>query len=442
MKKKSVFIGLITCLICCFLTTSLLAASSARVYVIPVQETIEPGLASFVERSIKEAEKQAVDLILLEVDTPGGRLDAAESITKAISNTDIPVTALVKGEAISAGAYISLACPKIAMVPGSTIGDAEPRYSDGSEVDEKFLSAWTAQMATLAEKNGRDATIAKAMADRDIEIPDLVEKGKLLTFTYQQALEHGYADYIVKDRAELLHVLNLDGAEVLEGKPTLAENLTRFVTNPYYSSILLMIGIAGIAIELFTVGFGLAGLLGIAALALYFGGHIMAGFSGWESILLFLLGIILLAVEVFVPGFGIPGISGIISIAASIIIAAPSWEAGVISLVLALVGTIILVMLSFKVLTRRKFWDKLILGTKYKTEAGYIPQREDISIYIGRRGEALTILRPAGTVLLDDGTKLDVVTDGAFIQKGKLVEVVRAEGVSLVVREVNETKTE
>lgn len=437
MKKKCFFLWLLISLILCFGATNLFAASSAKVYVIPVEETIDPGLASFVERGIAEAEKQQVDLILLEIDTPGGRIDAAETITNAIGSTKIPTMAFVKGEAISAGAYITIACPKIAMVPGSTIGAAEPRLSDGSEVDEKIISYWAAEMGTTAEKNGRDREIATAMADRDIEIPGIVEKGKLLTFTYQQAKEHGYADYIVEDRAELLRIVKLDGAEILEGKLSVAEKLTRVVTNPYIAPVLLMLGIAGIAIELFTVGFGIAGLLGLVSLSLYFGGHMMAGFSGWEAILLFLLGFILLAVEAFVPGFGLPGLGGIVSIAASIILAAPSWEVGVMSLVLALVGTIVLVILSFKVLARRKFWDKLILGTKYNKEAGYVPRKEDLSVYIGRRGEALTILRPAGSVILEDGTKLDVVTDGGFIQKGQKIEVVRAEGVSLVVREVN-----
>lgn len=425
-------------LLVCFLGANALAASAPKVYVVPVEEMIDPGLASFIERSIGEAEEEQADLILLEIDTPGGMVDSAMEIRKSIDRTKTPVVALVKGGAISAGAYITLACPKIAMVPGSTIGDAEPQLSTGEKVDEKILSFWAAEMGAAAEKYGRDRTIAMAMVDRDIEIPGVIEKGKLLTLTYRQAQEHGFADYIVQDREELLKALEMDGAEIIIGKQSTAETLTRFATNPYIASLLLMIGIAGIVIELFTVGFGIAGLIGIISLTLYFGGHLMAGFSGWEAILLFLLGIILLAVEAFFPGFGLPGIGGIISIAASIIIAAPNWETGIISLVLALAGTIVLVLISFKVLTRRKIWDKLVLGTKYNTEAGYVPQKEDLSIYVGKRGEAVTLLRPAGTVLLEDGTKLDVVTDGAFIQKGAQVEVVRTEGVSLVVREVKQ----
>jgi len=437
MRKKLIFCGILIALLLGLFAINVLAVPSAQVYVIPIEATIDPGLASFVDRSYQEAENLAVDLVLLEIDTPGGRVDAAQTIKNRISNSSLPTMALVKGGAISAGAYITLACPKIAMFPGATIGDAEPRLGD-ERADEKFVSYWTAEMGSTAEMNGRDRNVAMAMADRDLEIAGLVEKGKLLTLTYQQAEELGFTDYIVQDRAELLNVLQLSNAKVMEAQLTTAEKVTRFVTNPYVAPLLLTLGIAGILIEFLTVGGGIAGLIGLASLGLYFGGHIIAGFTGWGAILLFLLGIILLSIEVFLPGFGIFGIGGIISIITSIILTAPCWEAGIISLVLAIVGSILLLLLSFKVLTKRNFWDRLILGTKYKKEEGYIPQVEDLSIHLGKRGEALTILRPAGTVILDDETRLDVVTDGGFIQKGEKIEVVKVEGIRLIVRAVKE----
>jgi membrane-bound serine protease (ClpP class) len=240
----------------------------------------------------------------------------------------------------------------------------------------------------------------------------------------------------VQDRAELLEVLNLSGAEVVEAQLSTAEKITRIVTNPYVSPLLLTLGIAGILIEILTVGWGVAGIVGFSSLALYFSGHIIAGFTGWEAILLFLLGMILLCVEIFMPGFGIFGLGGIASIAISIILSAPSWEAGITSLVLAILGTIILLVLSLKLLTKRKFWDHLVLGTKYNKEEGYIPQGEDLSIHLGKKGEAITILRPAGTVMLDDGIRLDAVTDGGFIQKGERIEIIKVEGIRLIVRAI------
>lgn len=432
-RRSFVLLVVIISLLALMIPTGLLAGTEQLVYVIPVQETIDPGLAKFVERSYQEAEKLKADMVILEIDTPGGRIDAALQIRDRIRQSPVPTTALVKGGAISAGALISLACKTIAMQPGATIGDAEPRI--GSEkADEKVVSYWAKEMAATAEVNGRDPQIAIAMADRDAVIPGLVEKGKLLTLTYQEALQHGYADHIVQDRAELLDVLKLKEATLVEAQLSVSEKVTRIVTNPYIAPLLLTLGIAGIVIELFTIGWGIAGTLGLLSLSLYFGGHLLAGFTGWESILLFLLGIILLGVEMLVPGFGLPGIGGIVCIFVSIVLTAPDWETGIVSLVLALVGTIVLLLISFKLLTKRKFWDRLVLGLKYAKEEGYVSQRQDLEQYIGQQGLASTPLRPAGTVVLDNGTRLDVVTEGEYVQRGERVEVVRVEGVRIVAR--------
>lgn len=433
MKKGllGILIGLM------LLTLGVFAVSSAEVFVIPLEAAIDPGLASFVERSYREAELSNTDLVLLEIDTPGGRIDAAEKIKQTINESTLKTIALVKGGAISAGAYLALACPEIAMLPGAIIGDAEPQLG-GKRADEKLVSYWAAEMGAAAEKNGRERLIAMAMADRDLEIPGLVEKGKLLTLTYQQAKEYGYTDYLVANRAELLKVLNLAEANIKEAVLSPAEKITRLITHPFLAPLLLTLGIAGLIIEVFTVGWGIAGFIGLFSLSLYFGGHLLAGFTGWEAILLFLLGLILLAIEIFIPGFGLPGISGLVCLVISIVLAAPSWEAGIISLVLAIIGTIILLLFSFKFLTKRGFWERLVLGIKYQKETGYVPQSKDLSIYVGQRGVALTILRPAGTIELADGTKLDVVTEGEFIPRGENVEIILAEGIRVVVRALRE----
>lgn len=407
------------------------------VYVIPVSDTIDPGLAKFIDRSYREAEAVNADMVILEIDTPGGRVDAALDIRNTIRNSIIPTSSLVTGRAISAGSFIAIASRTIGMVPGSTIGDAEPRIGK-ERADEKTLSSWRGEMAAVAEANGRDPQIAMAMADRDIEIPGLVEKGKLLTLTYNKAKELGYTDYVVKDRKEFLEVLGYQNAQVIEAKLSAAERATRIVTNPYVAPLLLTVGIAGIVIEVLTIGWGIAGSVGIVSLILYFGGHLLAGFTGWEVILLFILGLILLGIEALMPGFGIAGIGGIGCILASIILVAPSWEAGVISLVLALVGTIVLVLLSFKFLTKRKFWSRFILNLKFNKEEGYVAQGEDLSKYLGQKGVAYTPLRPAGGVLLDSGRRLDVVTVGEYIMRGERVEICMVEGSRIIVRSVDQ----
>lgn len=407
-----------------------------KVMVVPIEKTVEKGLSSFVLRAFTEAEKENVDYIILEIDTPGGRIDAAKEIKDIIMSSDIPTVALVKSQALSAGSYIALCCDKIAMQPGSTLGDAEPRV--GSErADEKILSAWKEELGAVAEAHDRNPEIAKAFADRDMEIEGVIAKGKLLTLTPKDAIKLGMADYQVNNREELLNLLGMEKAQILSADPTVAEKISRFVTNPFVAPVLLTIGIAGLIIEVLTVGFGLFGVVGFLSLILFFGGHLIAGFSGWEAILLFVLGLIFMVIEAFIPGFGIFGIGGLLAFITSIILVSPSFEAALISLTIAIIGTIILVILSMKVLTTRNFWKKIVLGNKLVTEEGYVASRPDLSEFINQEGIALTILRPAGTIELKGGHRLDVVTVGEYIERDSKVKIIKVEGNRVIVKKID-----
>lgn len=413
------------------------AAPAKLVMAVPIEKTVEKGLAAFITRAFQEAEKQNVDLVLLEIDTPGGRIDAAREIKEVIMNSNIPTAALIKGQAISAGSYIALASDHIAMQPGSTFGDAEALVG-GKRAGEKIMSAWKKDLASVAEAHGRNPEIAMAFADRDMEIEGVIERGKLLTLTPQDALKLGMADYQVADRDELLKTLGLEKAQIISANPTAAEKISRIVTNPFIAPLLLTIGLAGLVIEVITIGFGLFGIIGLASLGLFFGGHLLAGFSGWEAILLFLSGLILLVIEAFVPGFGIFGIGGIAAFIFSIILVSPSLEAALISLTIAIIGTIALTLLSLKFLTTRNFWDKIILGNKQVSAEGYIASKPELAQYIDREGVVLAALRPAGTIELDDGIRLDVVSAGDYILKDSRVKIIKVEGNRIVVRKINE----
>ena len=134
------------------------------------------------------AEANDADLVIFEVNTPGGAVDAAGEIAKLLSDTPVKTVAFVNNRALSAGAYISLSADEIYMVPSATMGSAAVIDSAGNAADKKAQSYWLAAMATAAEQNGRDPIYAKAMADEDIDLPEYgAEKGKLLTFTAEQA---------------------------------------------------------------------------------------------------------------------------------------------------------------------------------------------------------------------------------------------------------------
>lgn len=429
---RKLLIVLIMLLLLAPLKTVQATETLPMVYVVELTGTVDPGLYRFLQRAFQEAKEAGSSAIILEIDTPGGIVETAMQIKKLIYSSSVPVYAYVRHSALSAGAYIALSCRKLYMAPGSTIGAAEIKSFTGERVDEKTFSAWEAEMRTVAQNQGKDPQLAAAMVRREIAIEGLVNDRQLLTLTTQEAEELNFTDGVFVSREELLAKLNLQDAELTEITPSPAERLARLITNPVVATLLLVIGLAAMVIEVITAGFGAAGIISIIAFTLYFGGHIIAGLAGNEVIILFILGIILLLIEVVVPGFGIIGIAGIISLCASIILSAATTAEGLIMLVTALLLAAAVVAVLFRCLKRSPIWSKIVLQHAETKEQGYVGA-SDYSHLVGQVGEALTPLRPAGTVEID-GQRFDVVSEGGFIAPGTTVNVVKVEGARIVVR--------
>ncbi len=409
------------------------AQPPGAVYVVPVEGNIDQGLARFIVRAFAEAQRARASAIVVEITTLGGRVDSALDIVDAISGSTVPVTAYVRQRAWSAGALITIAAPTIAMAPGSSMGAAEPRPAD-----EKVVSALRAQFEAVAERAGRDPRIAAAMVDAGLAVEGLVAEGELLTLTADRAREVGYADLLAASREEVLEFLGLAGAPVVEVRPTSAERVARFITDPMVAPLLLTLGFLGLLTEITTPGWGVPGTLGLVALALYFGGHVIAGFAGWEVLALFALGMVLLGIELFVPGFGVFGVGGLAALVASIVLASGSPERAVRSLSLALLASVVAVLVLMRLGRFRGWWRRLVLAEAVTGAGGYVAARhlEDL---LGQRGTALTTLRPAGTVEIG-GRRVDVVTEGEFIPAGSPVEVVGVETTRVVVRRAPEPR--
>ena len=236
-----------------------------------------------MERALDTAETNEADLIVFEVNTPGGAVDAAGEIAKLLSDTPVKTVAFVNNRALSAGAYISLSADEIYMVPSATMGSAAIIDAAGNAADKKAQSYWLAAMATAAEQNGRDPIYAKAMADADIDLPEYgAEKGKLLTFTAEQAKKAGYSEGTVSNRTELFQTLEIENANVSTIEESFPEKLARFLTNPFVIPLLLTIAGIGIVIELFSPGLIFPGLTGVLSLVLFFYGHLVAGITGYR----------------------------------------------------------------------------------------------------------------------------------------------------------------
>jgi len=424
------------------------------VYVAPIEGIIDLGLAPYVQRVLDEATASGAAAVVLEINTFGGRVDAAVQIRDALLNSRIRTIAFVNKRAISAGALISLAAESIVMTGGSTIGAATPVQAGqpgaaAQPVSEKTVSYVRKEFRATAESRKRPPLLAEAMVDADVVIPGVIEKGKLLTLTTDEALKHKLVDKRADTIESALEQLGLGGAELRRTSPNWAENVVRFLTHPVVSSLLITVAMLGIIVEIRTPGFGFAGGIGITSLALFLWGHWLVQLVGWEELLLALVGLILLALEIFViPGFGIAGALGIIALLAGLVLSMLgsgdttqfimlTAARVVIALLVALVGSLVLL----RFLPRLPFGRQLVLQTGLDTASGYVSAPESDHHSLGRSGRAWSTLRPAGIAEID-GQRLDVVSDGEFIDAGESIEVIRVDGNRIVVKRKPETHQE
>lgn len=412
-------------------------AQGEAVYVVPLEETVEKGLYAFLSRAVKEAEEENAKAIIFTINTPGGAVDAAGKIGQLLSATNIKTIAFIDNQALSAGAYISLNMDEIYMVPSGTIGSAAVIDQAGNAADEKAQSYWLSAMKAAAEQSGRDPIYALAMADREVDLPEYgAPTGKLLTLTADQAEEVGYSEGTVSSLEDILSVLDLSGAKLIDVEESFAEKIARFITHPVVVPILLSIGSLGLILELYSPGFGIPGFMGLSSLLLFFYGHLVAGLAGFETLILFVIGIGLILLELFLPG-GIAGVFGLAAILASLFLATDNVVHMGISILIALSISVLASILMVKVFGKKmKFFRRIILTDSTKSEAGYVSNKNRPEI-VGKEGMTLTALRPAGTIVLDD-ERIDVVSEGSFIGKDKRVKIVKSEGARIVVREITE----
>ncbi len=420
----------------------------AIVYVAPVEGIIDLGLAPFVRRVLDEAARAGAAAVVLEINTFGGRVDAAVQIRDALLNSRVKTVAFVNKRAISAGALIGLAAEHLVMSGGSTIGAATPVLAGqpgaaAQPASEKSVSYVRKEFRATAEARKRPPLIAEAMVDADVEIRGLIDKGKLLTLTTEEALKHKVADLRADSLEGALEQLGIRGAELRRASPNWAENVVRFLTHPVISSLLITLAMLGIIVEIRTPGFGAPGAVGIASLALFFWGHWLVQLAGWEELLLAAGGVILLALEIFViPGFGFAGALGIVALLAALVLSlvgagdTPQFilmAAGrvVFALLFALLASLILL----RFLPRLPFGRRLVLERGLAAAQGYASAPESDPRRLGKRGRASSPLHPAGIAEID-GQRVDVVSDGELIDAGQLIEVVRVDGNRIVVRRI------
>ncbi|MFP4014138.1 MAG: NfeD family protein [Chitinispirillaceae bacterium] len=455
------------------------------VVVVPVSGTVDPGMAAFIGRALNDAVGRYENpLIVLEINTFGGRVDAAYNIVDSIVATEEATTlAYVQSKAISAGALIALAADSLVMRRNTTIGDVAPltMSEDGPQMlGEKYQSPLRAKFRTLARKNGYPEALTESMVTAEMEIfevklPDtvlyldstrladldpslrkqiestrtVVREGELLTMTESEAAEYGFSKMTVADFDEMLEKLGYGDWEIVRMDQSWSEVLVRFIGS--ISSILMMIGFAALYIELRSPGFGVPGIVGLVCLGAVFFSQYMVGLADYTELLFLVAGIVFLAVEIFViPGFGIMGFLGILLMMVGMVLSFQNfvipqpefpWQAEILfrnllRVVLSIFGAVVLIYIFF-----RYFFERLgtivqgpylaasLEGVRADSETAKMPR-------VGNKGTTITSLRPAGKVSVE-GEIYDVVAEGEFMDSGTPIIVSQIQGNRIVVnREV------
>ena len=325
MKTK--FNKLLVFILCVIFSTTLADNHNAKVYVVPIQSTIDLGIPAFVNRAIDAAENNNAELIIFDIETFGGRVDAATQVKDAISSTDIQTIAFINRRAISAGSLISLSCNKIYMTSGATIGATSVVDMSGEKQAEKSQSYMREEMAATAEQSGKNTTIARGMVDEELSFEYLVvdgdsmkvddiegrKEGKLITLTTELALKYKIADGTSESIEDILLDLSIENYDIITLDENWSEDLVRILTDPVVSSLLTTFGTIGIISELYSAGWGIGGTIGIICLTLALGAGYLTKLASATDLLIIFSELTLLLVEfVAIPGFGVFGIIGLV----------------------------------------------------------------------------------------------------------------------------------
>ena len=444
----------------------LAAGDSTLVYKLDIKQEIGPASWRHLQIGFEEAEKLKADIILIHMNTYGGAVDAADSMRTRILNSKIPVWVFIDNNAASAGALISIACDKIYMRPGGNIGAATVVNQSGEVVPDKYQSFMRSMMRSTAESHGkdtiitdtdtlirwhRDPAIAEAMVDPSIYIEGIIDTGKVLTFTTQEAIRNGYCEGEAETIEQLMELARIEKYTIQQFTPGGTDKVIDFLINPFVSGILIMIIIGGIYFEMQTPGIGFPSFAAIIAAIMYFAPLYLEGLAANWEILIFVLGLLLILVEIFaIPGFGVIGFSGIALVIAGLTLSmvesfdfssdAPILSPVVESLLLVMLSVflsiILSILLSKKLLTSRMSPLKpFVLHADQQTNQGYISVDTSYSEMVGKTGEAYTVLRPSGKVLIN-GMPYDAKSELGFIEKGMQIRVTRFEQGQLYVTSI------
>lgn len=468
-----------------------------RARLIKIEGMVDPFMSDFVRREVRRTIAEGANLLIIEIDSPGGIIFSGQEIALAIAEVDpkkLRTVAYIPRQALSMAAVIALSCDEIVMHPDARIGDAIPieMQEDGSfeRVPEKILSMMRDLLADLAKRKGRPPALLEAMSDKDLVVYRATNKltgrrtymstqeleaemaewekgpvvpetreGVALTVTGSRAHELELVEEPVRDYDELKMRLAVPQEQnVPVAEQTWVDTLVAVLKSPAATFLLFLVGLVCIYLEVYTM----TGFFGIGAglcFAIFFWSRFLGGTAIWLEVVLFLVGLVLIAIEIFViPGFGVFGLTGGLAVIFSLILASQtfviptnaiemkelSWTMGALSG--SIVAMVVVGVLGSKFMPYIPGIRNLILAPpaadegprlnpELAGEASATALIEQDHGLTNRTGTAFSTLRPSGKAQID-GQLVDVVTEGEFIDPGTAIEVVEVSGNRVVVRSV------
>lgn len=466
---------------------------------IRLDEPITPLTEEFILRQIRTSVADGANLLIFDIESPGGMLFSSVNIANAIADLDpaeVSTVAWVEKQALSGAAVVALGTDRIIMRPDAHIGDAgviqETEEGGAFErVPEKLYSDFLITLQNLAERKNRPTALLQAMVDRNLKVYEVknAETGRvtymseyeidasnekwikgpivpesredvLLTLNGQRAHELMLADEPCGDFDELRARLGIPDTNPLEPVArTWVDTMVWILNTQIVGFFLITLAILCIYLELHLPS-GFFGICSVLLFSLFFWSRYLGGTAGSLELIMFLLGLGLLALEIFVvPGFGVFGISGILLLGGSLIMASHTFAglsagerfnesmSSLGTLAGALCTVIVVAIFLNRYLPSIPFVNKLILappGAAVDDAAPHLNpsvyQSGEVSAAIQRGdvGIASSTLRPAGKASFGD-LFVDVVSDGGYIDHGTQVEVIRVSGNRIVVRPTDES---
>ena len=429
-----------------FMMFTVFGVHGQQVYRFDIKDDIGPNAWRQVKGAYAEAEKANVDLVLIEMNTFGGMVNFADSIRSRILDSPLETVVFINHNAASAGALISLACDRIYMSKGSSVGAASVVDQSGQLLPEKHQSYMRGLMRATAEAKGRDPKVAEAFVDGDVDLPSLKPDGKVLTLTSAEAVSVGLAAAEASSVDEVLAAEGISSPQVTTHQVTAIDRIIGFLINPAVSGVLILLIIGGIYFEMQTPGIGFALVVAIIAAALFFAPLYIQGLADNWEIALFVAGIVLILLELFViPGFGVVGILGIICLVCGLAfsmvvndyfdfsIAEPGmlFNAFLLVIVSMVVATVVMVIFGKSLLNTRAF-KRLVLQDEQRSAEGYTSSVMNAEM-VNKEGVTKTVLRPSGKVEIE-GKWYDAVALDGYIDIGESIYVEKHENYNLFVR--------